>query len=210
MSQKFFRDSLFVSVLILGLAMVSVFFAQVYVKRTPGTSVGDLLLDSLPDFPYEKTLLFFLVWGSVGFAFLSLVAIVISKPLYLPAAVATVGLMYLVRSVFLCITRLETHPKKILVPDEYGVLFKKVSKFVYGGKDLFFSGHVALPSTLSFVFWEMEIFRAFFLFAVVFFAVATLLAKAHYTIDVVTAPFIAYGVYRFTKLVLFPGYFCLV
>ncbi|PIR89271.1 MAG: hypothetical protein COU07_02310 [Candidatus Harrisonbacteria bacterium CG10_big_fil_rev_8_21_14_0_10_40_38] len=209
-----FRIAVFDSSLILAFAFFSIFLAQIYVKKVSGNHVGDLVLDLLPNLNSRSVcrflLLFFLVWGSVGFALFSLVLIIALRPVYLPACMSTVGFMYIVRSFFLCITRLETHPDKIEIPQNSSVLFRNVGKFVYGGKDLFFSGHVALPATLASVFCEVDSFQIFFVCTAVLFGVATLLAKAHYTIDVITAPFIAYGVYSFTKLYLFSGYFDLI
>ena len=49
---------------------------------------------------------------------------------------------------------------------------------------------------MALLFWPNKLLRYFFLACSVFFAIAVLLGHVHYTIDVASAFFITYGVYK--------------
>lgn len=78
-----------------------------------------------------------------------------------------------------------------------------VSDMTFGG-DLFFSGHVANTFMLALIFWNKKWLRHFFIGMSVLFGVAAVLGHYHYTIDVVAAPFFAYGIFTVAKK-LFPN-----
>ena len=63
----------------------------------------------------------------------------------------------------------------------------------------FFSGHTALPFLMALVFWRRPPERVAFLVMSVTFAVAVLLAHIHYSIDVLAAPFMAYGIFEMAR-----------
>jgi hypothetical protein len=67
--------------------------------------------------------------------------------------------------------------------------------YVSSGADLFFSGHTGLPFLMSLIFWENRHLRRGFLLSSVVAAVAVILGHLHYTIDVFSAFFIAYGIH---------------
>jgi membrane-associated phospholipid phosphatase len=77
-----------------------------------------------------------------------------------------------------------------------------VSSMTFGG-DLFFSGHVANTFMLALVFWDKKWLRYFLIGMSVLFGVAAVLGHYHYTIDVIAAPFFAYGIFTIAKK-LFP------
>ena len=67
----------------------------------------------------------------------------------------------------------------------------------YGvSNDLFFSGHTGAPFLMALVFWPHKRLRYIFLAWSGFFAVVVLLGHIHYTIDVLSAFFITYGIYH--------------
>ena len=59
---------------------------------------------------------------------------------------------------------------------------------------LFFSGHTGLPFLLALMFWEHKVIRNIFLTFSFTFAIVVLLGHIHYSIDVLSAFFISYGI----------------
>ncbi len=70
--------------------------------------------------------------------------------------------------------------------------------------DLFFSGHVAIPFLYFLIFKKLKqkYFSIIFLIITVLMAITVLLMKVHYTIDVMSAPFITFGLFYITDLFL--------
>jgi hypothetical protein len=66
-------------------------------------------------------------------------------------------------------------------------------------KDLFFSGHVA-TLFLLFLTARHRLLRAAFLLATVLVGAGLIWQHVHYTIDVLTAPFMTFGCYRFVLM----------
>jgi len=187
LKESSFRKSVLMGLLWLLVAGFLTSLAQKYANQAPGNPVGDIILDNLPAFPRPDTLICFLIWGSLTIA-LSILIIGLLNPRYLPAGLKTIALLYSTRAVFICLTHLKTHPDKIAA-DGYGSL----GKLLYGSNDLFFSGHTALPFLAALIFWEVKWARYYLLSAAVVFAIGTLCAKSHYSIDIFSVPFIGYG-----------------
>lgn len=72
------------------------------------------------------------------------------------------------------------------------------SQMTYGG-DLFFSGHVANTFMLGLIFWEIKPLRYLFIAVSIIFGISAVLGRYHYSIDVISAPFFAYGIYILGK-----------
>ena len=192
--QKSFRDPRFRKSVAMGifsllLAGCAAALAQRYINQASGNPVGDLVLDNLPNFPWPILLFDFLILGSV-FVACSILFVTLANPAYLPFTLKTIALLYFVRAFFVSLTHLKVSPDKIMF-DRWGIL----AKFIYGGNDLFFSGHVALPFVAALIFWKMKFARCYFLSAAAIFALATLFARSHYSIDVFVVPFVGYGVF---------------
>ena len=71
----------------------------------------------------------------------------------------------------------------------------KILYFLNLGKDLFFSGHTAIPF-LGFLLFKGEKIRYVFLAMSIIMGAAVLLMHVHYTIDVVSAFFITFGTFK--------------
>ncbi len=78
-------------------------------------------------------------------------------------------------------------------------LMNPIQSYNTFGGDLFFSGHVALPFLYALVFWNIKWVRYTFIVFSVVFAITTLLGRYHYSIDIMAAFFISYGVFSITK-----------
>jgi hypothetical protein len=66
-------------------------------------------------------------------------------------------------------------------------------------KDLFFSGHTS-TAFLYFLLTDRRDLRSYFLASGIVIGACVLLQHAHYTIDVIAAPFFSYAAYRLTVL----------
>lgn len=81
-------------------------------------------------------------------------------------------------------------------------LHDPITGFFYGNqlitKDLFYSGHTA-TMFLIFLCMKNKYDKAFALLSTLAIAILLLVQHAHYTIDVVAAPFITYLLYRLSK-----------
>ncbi len=77
-----------------------------------------------------------------------------------------------------------------------------VDIIAYGGqvfnKDLFFSGHVA-TLTLFVLLEERPVMKKILILNTSIVAGLILLQRVHYTIDVISAPFIMIGIFKLTK-----------
>jgi hypothetical protein len=105
-------------------------------------------------------------------------------PSYLPFAMKTMAMLTVVRAGFINMTNIGIYPDAIPI--------NSLSTF---GGDLFFSGHVATSYLMALIFWDKKFLRYLFLTTAVVFGISALLGHYHYTIDVFSAPFIAYGVF---------------
>jgi len=81
-----------------------------------------------------------------------------------------------------------------------GAIKTKYLTDIFLENDLFFSGHVALPFLYFLIFWKVKDkkWAYFWLFSTISMAITVLLMKAHYTIDVMAAPFITFTIFYFT------------
>lgn len=183
-----YRRSLFLGTLFFLLAMIVTYVVVDFANTREGAnSVGDLILDNAPD----VNLFFFRVLLPLT-SFLLAAWFLLKHPERLPAALLSIGLMYMVRAVFILVTYLEAHPQKTFLNEAHPFF----ALLPFQGNDLFFSGHVAFPLMMAFLFWDSKHIRTIFILLSISSGVVTLLSKAHYTIDVLAAPFISYGVFR--------------
>jgi membrane-associated phospholipid phosphatase len=71
---------------------------------------------------------------------------------------------------------------------------------IFTGNDLFFSGHTGLPFLLALMFWKHDpTSRTIFLGFSILFATVVLMGHIHYSIDVLSAFFITYGIFHICK-----------
>ncbi len=187
--------SLIEALLLLGGAYVAEHFANLYEleysQRPTSVYVGDLLLDNLP----VVDLNFVIIEG----AFLSIVLgtlLVLSKPRRILFSLKAVALFIAIRALFVSLTHVGIYPGNLDPGDGF---FNGIYAYLNLQKGFFFSGHAGLPFLMALIFWDN--FRArFALIALsLLFAVAVLLAHIHYSIDVLAAPFMAYGIFRIAQ-----------
>lgn len=199
------RSSLAFALLFLGVSFVLEHFANayelVYSLRPTSTYVGDLLLDNLP----VVNLNLIIIEG----ALLSIVLgtlFVFSNPRYVLFSLKALALFIATRALFVSLTHVGIYPGNI---DPGLGFFDGIYSYLNFQTGFFFSGHTALPFLMALIFWDRFRARVVLLSLSLVFAAAVLLAHIHYSIDVLAAPFMAYGIFKIARY-LFPRDYALI
>lgn len=185
------RRSLYLGLLLLIVALALHVQTGHYTARVTAHApfVGDIILDNIP----AVNLDFIVVQGAVLFWVLVL-ALLLARPRYLLFGIKAVALFIIARSFFVTLTHVGVYPTQVPVDgDEIGS--RLYDLFTFQG-NFFFSGHTGLPFLMMLIFWNDKPWRWFFLAATVVFGASVLLAHVHYSIDVMSAPFITYGIFK--------------
>lgn len=194
MYKKFFTDKkilkhTFIAFAMLFLSMIINFYAWRYASISQSNSVTDLILSNIPTYNVD----YIFVYGTF-LAFLWLLLYCIKNPFQLPYIVKVSALFISIRCVFIILTHIWPDPTMVDIGSAT-TLFSIFGHFSFSW-DLFFSGHTWLPFLLALVFWKNKILRYLCLCVSLSFAVIVLLGHLHYSIDVLSAFFIAYGIYH--------------
>lgn len=190
--QRSFWFAVVVGALFLVLSLLATYLANSYTIEHASNSVSDIILDNVPTMNVgfvfsEGAMIFFAILILIGFY----------EPRRIPFALKTIALFIAVRSVFLILTHLAP-PTQGSYVDTSDLIYK-----ISSGDDLFFSAHTGLPFLLAVMFWKERYFRYFFLLSTAIGGTAVLLGHLHYSIDVFSALFIAFGTFHAAKY-LFP------
>lgn len=191
-SEPGFRLSIAFPAVLFVLSLVANFYAALYATERASNSVADIILSNIPVFDVEPLfvsgtllLIAFSVW------------MCLSKPWRIPFMLYALAFFFLIRSVFISLTHVGPFPTRIALDAS-----ELVSR-LFGGADLFFSGHVGVAFLFALIFWHERYLRHLFLASSIFFGIIALLGHLHYSIDVFAAFFITYGIYDMAKY-LFP------
>ena len=146
----------------------------------------DLILDHIG--PYNLSILY------VGLSTIVIALVflypLISKPREFPYVLVMFSLFLIVRSGFIIFTHLRTPTGAIIVA------FPGILRFFNFSNDLFFSGHTGLPFLGFLIFKNHKKISYFMLVSSIIMGIIVLLMHVHYSIDVLSAFFITYGVYK--------------
>ena len=146
----------------------------------------DLILDHFG--PYDLSLIY--VWFFLAVIVIYFSYPLIFKPNELHYYISIFSLFIVIRSGFVIFTHLG-------VPlDAVTITFPGRAQLLNFTNDLFFSGHTGIPFLGFLVFKEKKILRYFMLCASIILGITVLLMHVHYSIDVFSAFFITYGVYK--------------
>ncbi|MHB8660403.1 MAG: phosphatase PAP2-related protein [Minisyncoccota bacterium] len=197
--------SLAAAFLLLGVAYVCEHFANVYqlvyAVRPTTTYVGDLLLDNLP----VVNLNVIIVEGALLSIVLGTIFVLLN-PRYILFTLKAFALLIVARALFVSLTHVGIYPGNV----NPGLgFFDGLYSYLNFQTGFFFSGHTALPFLIALIFWDRLRARIVLLSLSFVFGVAVLLAHVHYSIDVLAAPFMAYGVFNIARR-LFPQDYALI
>lgn len=179
-------EFIFSAVLLATVLLSSIPFLA-HIEMRPGVQLHDPVFNYLPARDLSS-LIFYLLY----IALLLGVIFLLPSPERLVIGFEAYALFVLMRMVTMTVVPLE--PPNGLIP-----LVDPILSFMYTGrqinKDLFFSGHTA-TMYLLYLMLPRGIYRKLAFVGVVIMAVCLLFQRVHYTVDVIVAPFFAYGSLR--------------
>ena len=184
-----FLASSFVAFLMLFASLVINFYAGIYATEKASGAVTDIILSNTRVFDVDGIFIYGPVALSVLLAFMLL-----HKPHRIPFMLKSIGLFITIRAIFISLTHIGPFPTHIMIPPS-----NFITDFTPGG-DLFFSGHVGLPFLLALIFWDEPFLRILFIACSLVFGAIVLMAHLHYSIDVLSAFFITYSIYRLAQI----------
>lgn len=175
-------------ILFLVVAINPYFFS--YIQQRDGVVLNDRLLNFIPQYDVSIPI-FCILWSVVLLA----VCRAIQNPRFLIVAGWTCLLLYVSRIISISLVPLNLPKGLIYLHDPITAIFYGKQLIT---KDLFYSGHTA-TMFLIFLCLKDRYDKAYALFATVAIAILLLVQHAHYTIDIIAAPFFTYILYRFSK-----------
>ncbi|OGI68256.1 hypothetical protein A2738_02225 [Candidatus Nomurabacteria bacterium RIFCSPHIGHO2_01_FULL_42_15] len=191
-SNKNFLISFFGGLILLVTSLVAQFFVSGYVNSLPSTPVADLILSNIRAYDVEGIF----IYGSFLLLFVG-IFVGLKRPNLLPFMMKSIALFTLIRSLFVILTHISAFPTHIIIESSF--LNHPVFTGIFTGNDLFFSGHTGLPFLLALMFWKEKNLKSIFLGFSILFAIVVLLGHIHYSIDVLSAFFITYGIFQICK-----------
>ena len=191
-SRSGFRKSVFLGVLLLISAWIVNFIAIYIATQHASSAVTDIILSNIPVFDVDG----YFVYGTFIIGGLGAL-VLLAHPKQVPFALHALALFIIIRSGFIVMTHLG--PPEVLYSSDFGVTITRA----FFGADQFFSAHTGMPFLAALAFWHVPKLRYAFLAATVYFATVVLMGHIHYTIDVMSAFFITYGIFHIAQW-LFP------
>lgn len=188
--------SLVAAFVLLALAYVAEHFANLYELeyslRPTSTYVGDLLLDNIPAINLNLVI----IEGALLSIVFGTLYIVFKQTRHVLFTLKALALTIAIRALFISLTHVGIYPDTI----HPGLgFFDSIYLYLNFQTGFFFSGHTAMPFLMALIFWKKFRLRVIFLSMSAIFGVAVLLAHIHYSIDVLAAPFMAYGIFKIAQ-----------
>ncbi len=199
-TSKRFWYSFITAIFLLVAGFVISSYAVQYATESASSSVTDLILSNIPVVDLDGTF----VNGAIIMVFF-IILICLWQPKRIPFTVKTISTFMIVRSLFIILTHIGAFPTHAAIhPSSQNLIVDVIGINLYSstflGNDSFFSGHTGLPFLMAFIYYDRKWLRVIFITLSIIFGVVVLLAKLHYTIDVMSAFFISYGIYRMSRL----------
>lgn len=194
MHDRSFVVSLIIGAILLFGGQIATIMAAAYKDQMfKGVTVGDLLLDVLP----TVDLGFMFTWGMMIMMLIITFYAILVRPELCPWALKTYGIFGLVRAAFMLFTHLAPPEGMFYLTNAVTLEEKEMFQHYFFLNDLFFSGHVGNAFLAVLIFRNYK-FKWFCLIGSVLMSITVLFMKVHYTIDVLGAYFITYGIYAFS------------
>lgn len=184
LADKYFVWSAILSLFFLIFSLFVNYWAAVYSTEKQSGAVTDIILSNTPNYNVADIFVFGIIVLIIFVFFICLFS-----PKNIPFVVKSSAVFILIRAVFISLTHIGLYPNTI--PTSINIL-----KGITSGGDLFFSGHAGFPFLMALIFWEQKNLRYIFIFLSIFFGAVALLGHYHYTIDVLSAFFITFGIYH--------------
>jgi hypothetical protein len=185
------------SIISLALFLFAIFVVQPlaisFANDAATSPVGDVILSNTPVFDVG---VFFVYGMFLLVAFITLLCL--ARPNRIAFVLHSLTLFVLVRCIFVSLTHVGAFSSQL--PSDFGPAITRM----FFGADHFFSGHTGAPFLMALIFWSDARLRYLFLAWSVFFGAVVLLGHLHYSIDVLAAFFITYGVFHIAQW-LFPA-----
>jgi membrane-associated phospholipid phosphatase len=190
--------SLLTGLLIVAVSYIFYIYVIGYVDGLKGLpALRDLIHSFLPVWDLS----FLYIYGMMAIFGVLLLYFLFFRPDLFPFYLKVFGLVYITRSVFICLTHLGP-PEGFMIPIFASEYKMWLIKDLLHTNDLFFSGHVAYPFMGALLVRKLNGFLFYlFLFFSAVMAVTVLSMRIHYSIDVASAFFIVYGIYSFAVYV---------
>ncbi|MDB4984187.1 MAG: hypothetical protein JWM20_366 [Patescibacteria group bacterium] len=188
-----FITSALIGVVFIAISLATDSFANVYATAHAGIPIGDVILSNT----HPINVFYLFIYGPVVLAAATIIGMA-AYPRRIPFMMKAGALLVLARSASVCLTHLG-YPTDEILPPHIPWLFQHY----FLGADLFFSGHVAQPLLVAFLFWDHKAIRWFFLLGCVLMAFVVLAGHYHYSIDVLGALFAVPTIF-FIAMKLFP------
>jgi hypothetical protein len=182
-------SSLIEGIIILATGLVTNYYAAGFATTHASSSVTDIVLSNIRVYDVGGI---FTYGAALMVAFIFLLCV--WRPQIAPFVLKAVGLFTLVRSFSVSLTHISPYPLHMTINSVFfsGAYFRGI----FGGDDLFFSGHTGLPFLMALIFWDHTVLRYIFLLLSIMFGIVVLLGHVHYSIDVFSAYFITFGIYH--------------
>ncbi|MBI4088352.1 hypothetical protein HY418_03160 [Candidatus Kaiserbacteria bacterium] len=166
-------------------------YAVRYAGNRASNSVTDIILSNTRVYNVDGIY----VYGAVLLIAVILL-VCIHRPKRFPFVLKSVALFTLIRAFFISLTHIGPYPIVVAISPSF---FTSFFPTLFTGDDLFFSGHTGLPFLMALTFWDNKVLRVIFLGFTALLATAVLLGHLHYSIDVVAAFFISFGIFSMAK-----------
>lgn len=184
-----FTVSVTEGVVLLAFGLVANYYAALFAASHGSGFVEDIVLSNTRVYDVETIF----TYGAI-FTGIFIAAVTLWNIRSGPFVLKSIGLFVLVRSFFVSLTHISPYPFHMSIHSTF--FNNPYFNGIFGGDDLFFSGHTGFPFLLALIFWEFKWLRITFLSLSVLFAVVVLLGHIHYSIDVFSAYFITYGIFH--------------
>ncbi|MDO8622736.1 MAG: phosphatase PAP2-related protein [archaeon] len=186
------KKKIILAVIFLIIAFVLDYLSGIYVTKKGGVVASDLILDNIP--PIDLSFLF--VWLYLLVLSIIILYPFLVKPRRIHYIIGIFSSFVLTRSIFICFTHLKTPLEAI--PANFPWILERLNF----NNDLFFSAHTGLPF-LGFLMFRKDnkVLAYFMLASSIVLGATVLLMHQHYSIDVFSAFFITYGVYKIGDLI---------
>ena len=185
-----FKIEIFITIVLLVLILMGLASFLNYVETRNGIVLNDPLLNL-----FEPVNLTWLTFGLIYISIVIALMVFLKNPLLLTTALQSYIVMTSLRIIVMYIVPLNPPDKMIPLSDPFVEYFGTGQVLT---KDLFFSGHTA-TLFLFFLLADKKKLKIFFLISTIIVALAVLLQHVHYSIDVIAAPFFAYGSFILVK-----------